>query len=122
MASTLHLMSRKNPREVLEETFRHYTKFSKQSYGIACLDRSKFAKLCRDSELLGRECTAVDVDVIFSRVTRRNMKMDFQDFADALTLVAYKRYPYTPSVERNLLKVVAKLEVCLRSAIPTHIL
>ena len=103
-----------NPRNILEDTFRYYTSYAYQKHGTNTLDGLKFARLCRESKLIGDGFTATDADLIFQKVVPKHCgRMDFRDFTDALTLIAYKKYSYDPSVESKLVKVVLDLEAHL---------
>ncbi|CAK0783737.1 hypothetical protein CVIRNUC_006936 [Coccomyxa viridis] len=56
------------------------------------MDGAKFAKLCRDSKLLSRTVTASDADLFFAKVkTKGARKINFQQFVDALSLIAAKK-------------------------------
>jgi hypothetical protein len=79
----------------------------------AAMDNPKFAKLCRDAQLVGRSLTASDVDLIFAKAKPPGeRRLTFEHFKVALALIAEKKYsdkdPAT--AERMLLELVCSCE------------
>ena len=73
----------------LIKAFEDYSGLSR-SVGIG-LESSKFRKLCKDSRLFDRGFTEPDADLIFTKVKGGKNKIDFNEFKEAIRLVATKK-------------------------------
>ncbi|WP_411027238.1 tubulin polymerization-promoting family protein, partial [Salmonella sp. s54925] len=64
--------------------------------GAPTMENSKFAKLFRDLKILDKKLTSTDIDIIFNRPEvkpKTDRKINFQQFKEALKLIADKKYP-----------------------------
>lgn len=69
---------------------------------------SKWAKFCRDNQLIAGKVTSTEgpnkltvVDIVFNKVKAKNSrKIDFKDFQAALKLIAATRYPSNNPTEQ----------------------
>lgn len=58
------------------------------------MDGSKFAKLTKDLDLLDKQLTSTEVDLIFTKVKpKAERKITLQQFEEALVMMALKKYP-----------------------------
>mmetsp|Transcript_44873 Transcript_44873/g.130718 ORF Transcript_44873/g.130718 Transcript_44873/m.130718 type:complete len:1266 (-) Transcript_44873:88-3885(-) len=73
-------------RETVEDTFRAYCGSRPD------MDGTTFAKLCKDCHLVDSTLNASHMDIIFSKVVLRGQRrIDFQQFRDALQLIADRK-------------------------------
>ena len=57
------------------------------------MDNSHFAKLCRDSKIIGKNCTTTDIDIVFKKVViKGERRIDFQQFQQTLFLLAQIKF------------------------------
>jgi hypothetical protein len=64
------------------------------------MEGSKFAKLCRETNLLDKNITPTEVDITFNRVKgKTERKINFGQFQEALNQLAAKKYPGKPTAE-----------------------
>merc|ERR1711990_906472 len=57
------------------------------------INNKNFSKLCKDCKVIGGKCTSTDVDIVFSKVKSKGaQKMNFDQFAQALTELSPKRF------------------------------
>ena len=79
----------------MEDVFKSFCNFGAGKDGsVATMDSSKLAKLTRDLKLLDKKLTAIEVDIIFSKVKAKNeRKITFAQFKEVVKLMAEKKYP-----------------------------
>jgi hypothetical protein len=54
---------------------------------------AKFAKFCRDNNVQHGKVTSTEVDIVFNKVKAKNArKIGFEEFKEALKILAAKRY------------------------------
>ncbi|XP_003384590.1 PREDICTED: tubulin polymerization-promoting protein family member 2-like [Amphimedon queenslandica] len=88
----------------LEDVFQSFCSFGEGLKGSAAMDNAKFAKLTRDVKILDKKLTSTDVDIIFSKVkAKTDRKINFEQFKEAVRLMADKKYPGDPDGERKLI-------------------
>ena len=64
------------------------------------MEGSKFAKFCRDTNIQSQNITATEVDITFNKVKAKNeRRINFEQFKQALQLLAAKKYPSKPASE-----------------------
>ena len=60
------------------------------------MDGKLFAKLCKETGIIDKKCTATDVDLIFARAKPKGgRKLDYGAFSDACVMLAEKRFGKT---------------------------
>ncbi|TPX44587.1 hypothetical protein SeMB42_g01542 [Synchytrium endobioticum] len=58
------------------------------------MDNAKFAKFTKDTGIVDKRVTIIDVDIIFNKVKAKGArKLDWETFQDALAHLAEKKYP-----------------------------
>ncbi|KAK9829714.1 hypothetical protein WJX72_007506 [[Myrmecia] bisecta] len=68
------------------------------------LDGAKFAKFCKETNLIDKKFTAIDVDIIFSKVKVKGArKISFGEFCAALELIAQKKGVSTDELSSKVL-------------------
>lgn len=81
----------------MEEIFKTFCAFGGDktlSAPAAMLDGAKFAKMTKDLNLLDKNLSTTDVDIIFTKVKQKaERKITFAQFQEALKLLAEKKYP-----------------------------
>jgi hypothetical protein len=77
----------------LHTIYMDFCKFGdKNNHGE--MDNAHFAKFCKDTGLVDKNCTATDVDIIFTKVKAKSeRKINFEKFDQALHQIAAKRFP-----------------------------
>ena len=76
------------PASSLRAVFDRYAAFGR-SGGAGELDSAKFAKLCKETKLIGKKLSTTDVDIIFTKACPKGIKrLSFSGFQDALGMVA----------------------------------
>jgi hypothetical protein len=64
------------------------------------MDNAKFAKFTRDTNILDKVITPTEVDITFSKVKGKTArKINFDEFQNALRLIATKKFASKPSSE-----------------------
>jgi hypothetical protein len=82
----------------LATAFESFASFgvSKSSNNLSngvMMDNAHFAKMCKDSKIVGKNCTITDIDIIFKKVLPKGeRKIDFIQFQQALKLIAEKKF------------------------------
>jgi len=67
------------------------------------IDGKGFAKLCKDCDLLDKAFTSTDADILFAKVvTKGQRRIGYNQFLDALKLVAEKKGVEVVDIERTL--------------------
>ena len=75
--------------------FMAYSGFGDKTQAGA-MDGKLFAKLCKETGIIDKKCTATDVDLIFARAKPKGgRKLDFGTFTDACVMLAEKRFAKT---------------------------
>jgi len=92
----------------MEDVYRSFCAFGAEKGGAAPLmEGAKFAKLCRDLNLLDRSVTPTDVDIIFSKVKpKTERKINFSQFNEALRQLAEKKFPGDPDALEKMQEMV----------------
>src|SRR5690242_15976605 len=76
----------------LQQTFENFASFGSKAnlnQSQVTIDNSKFAKLCRDTKIIGKNVTSVDVDIIFKKaLTKGERQLNYHQFENALRLLA----------------------------------
>ncbi|KAJ1552692.1 hypothetical protein HK096_010776 [Nowakowskiella sp. JEL0078] len=75
------------------------------------MDGAKFAKFARDTKIVdGKKITITDIDIIFNKVkAKSSRRIDWNEFQNALYLIAEKKYPGKPVGERTN---ILTLDIC----------
>lgn len=84
----------------LKEVFETFATFgsnrnlaSLDSLDGSQIDNAKFAKFCRDTKIVDKKCTMIDVDIFFNKCkTKGARKLNFDQFQQSLRLLAEKKY------------------------------
>lgn len=98
-----------------KEAFTAYTK------GAGDMDGRTFTKILKDCKVLDSKVTAVDADLIFTKVKAKgSKKITFEQFQEALRLVAAKKGVEVESIEAKLAAGKASLQPCLSSFVLTN--
>ena len=83
------------------------------------MDGKLFAKLCKETGIIDKKCTATDVDLIFARAKPKGgRKLDFGAFTDACVMLAEKRFAKTLKDEGKEAAVRKLYELIAGSAGP----
>ncbi|KAI8906053.1 p25-alpha-domain-containing protein [Gorgonomyces haynaldii] len=81
----------------VEEIYNRFCTFGSRTLNQdlgTWMDNSKFAKLCRDTKIVGGKITPTDVDIIFNKVRTKNpRKIDFDEFLQGLKLLGAIKFP-----------------------------
>ncbi|XP_062500770.1 tubulin polymerization-promoting protein family member 2-like, partial [Corticium candelabrum] len=78
----------------MEDIFKSFCAFGSGKESTALMDNAKFAKFARDTKILDKKLTSTDVDIIFNKVKGKSeRKITFDQFREALKLLAEKKYP-----------------------------
>jgi len=76
------------PAGSLRVVFDRYAAFGR-SGAAGELDSAKFAKLCKETKLIGKKLSTTDVDIIFTKACPKGVKrLSYAGFQDALGMVA----------------------------------
>lgn len=87
----------------VREVFDKYTAFG-HTGSAGELDSSKFAKLCKESKLVGKQLSITDVDLIFTKACPKGVRrLDWAHFNKALDMVAESMKLSKDEVEKRLL-------------------
>ena len=79
-------MSNAPPATTLHELFTNYAGPTGE------IDGKTFAKITRDSGVINRHCTLIDIDIFFAKVKQKGMrKINYSQFYAAVDLCATKR-------------------------------
>ena len=91
------------------------------------LDGKLFAKLCKETGIIDKKCTATDVDLIFARAKPKGgRKLDWSTFTDAAVMLAEKRFAKTYKEEgkeaavRKLYELIAGSQGPQANAVSPH--
>lgn len=78
----------------MENAFKSFCAFgSGANSNVHMMGNAKFAKFSRDMKLVDKNLTSTDVDIIFSKVKKKNeQKINYEQFVAALKLMAEKKY------------------------------
>ncbi|KAI0228059.1 Tubulin polymerization-promoting protein family member 2 [Lamellibrachia satsuma] len=92
----------------MEEVFKSFCAFGAKG-AAPLMDGSKLAKFCRDLKLIDKNLTATEVDIIFSKVkAKTERKITFQQFQEALKMLAAKKYPGDEAGLEKLTAIILK--------------
>lgn len=88
----------------LHDRFSRFACYGTTRHVAPELDSSRFAKLCKDTALLGPAFEAHDVDVVFAQAARgqESRRLDFDAFCVALAAVAERRSVPAADVVRSV--------------------
>ena len=90
---------------VVEGEYTLQTFFKDHSGGAKEMDGRQFAKMARDTKLIDKKFTSIDLDIIFAKVkAKASRKITFKQFKDAITLCAEKKGKSFEELEDYLLK------------------
>jgi hypothetical protein len=97
----------------LNQTFQQFANFgvtaTTKSSGSVTMDNARFAKLCRDCKLLDKNVTTVDVDIFFKKaLVKGERRINFEQFQQALQLLAAKKYANDSAGYQKVSAAVAK--------------
>lgn len=71
------------------------------------MDGAKWAKFCRDNDLIKGKVTSVEVDIVFNKVKGKTArKISFDEFQEALKQIAAIRYKSTDNLSEQYRKIV----------------
>ena len=91
------------------------------------MDGKLFAKLCKETGIIDKKCTATDVDLIFARAKPKGgRKLDWGTFSDAAVMLAEKRFAKTWKDEgkeaavRKLYELIAGSQGPQANAVSSH--
>jgi len=90
----------------LQNAFEAFANFGGSRTNLSSattMDNAHFAKLCRESKILDKNVTTVDVDIFFKKVlTKGERKINFAEFTTAIEHLAKKKYPNDPNAFQKL--------------------
>jgi len=81
-----------------------HTFFSDHAGGRTEMDGRQFAKMAKDTKILSKRFTTIDLDIIFAKVKHKSArKINFKQFEDALEMIAEKKGCAFEELEDRLL-------------------
>eukprot|EP00163_Fabomonas_tropica_P017441 TRINITY_DN3098_c0_g3_i6.p1 TRINITY_DN3098_c0_g3~~TRINITY_DN3098_c0_g3_i6.p1 ORF type:complete len:170 (+),score=49.62 TRINITY_DN3098_c0_g3_i6:819-1328(+) len=86
----------------LEDVFRKFCSFGAKG-APPLMDNAKFAKFARETKILGKGLTSTDVDLIWTRVAKKERKINFATFQEALDALAQKKGISVIDLENKIL-------------------
>jgi len=80
--------------DALSDSFIKFCSFGAGQAGAREMDGAKWAKFCKETNLIDKKLTRTEVDLIFTRVKgKTERKISFAQFQQGLRLAAGKKYP-----------------------------
>jgi len=88
----------------LRELFVEFASFGAGQTMMVEMDGFHFAKMCRETGLIDRDFTLIDVDILFAKVkVRGKRRINFQQFVSALQMMAEKKGVSMRHLQQQLL-------------------
>merc|ERR1719478_1320856 len=79
----------------LEGTFLAFCNFGERQNGmIGRMDRAQFAKLCRDTNIVGRTVPLAKADIVFNKHAQGRHRIPYYRFVAAIQDMAELRFPH----------------------------